>query len=84
MAATYIPNHRHPKIHIRKLEDDYAEFILSDTDASLANALRRIMIAEVPTIAIDLVDFENNTSVLNDEFVAHRLGLIPLVSDYAK
>lgn len=81
---TYRPNHRHPKITIRKLEDDYAEFILSDTDASVANALRRIMIAEVPTIAIDLVDFENNTSVLNDEFLAHRLGLIPLVSDFAK
>jgi DNA-directed RNA polymerases I and III subunit RPAC1 len=47
-------------------------------DASLANAIRRILIAEVPTLAIEQVFVNNNTSVIADEVLAHRLGLIPL------
>lgn len=69
-----------PKISILELTADSIKFILYDTDLSLANSLRRILLAEIPTMAIDLVEIENNTTVLSDEFISHRLGLIPLSS----
>jgi DNA-directed RNA polymerase II subunit RPB3 len=69
-----------PVIEITELKNDVIRFVLSKTDLAVANALRRIMLAEVPTMSIDLVEFESNTSMLNDEFIAHRLGMIPLVS----
>ncbi|KFA66507.1 hypothetical protein S40285_00722 [Stachybotrys chlorohalonatus IBT 40285] len=55
----------------------HASFSLIGLDASLANAFRRILLAEIPTLAIETVYIENNTSVIQDEVLAHRLGLIP-------
>ncbi|OYT42944.1 MAG: DNA-directed RNA polymerase subunit D [Candidatus Aenigmarchaeota archaeon ex4484_56] len=54
------------------------EIELKDTTPSFANALRRIMLSEIPTYAIDEVNIKENSSVLQDEILAHRLGLIPL------
>lgn len=51
---------RMPRIEMRKLEDDYAEFVLENTDASMANALRRIMIAEVRVFGSDIRYYGNS------------------------
>jgi DNA-directed RNA polymerases I and III subunit RPAC1 len=66
------------KIQFHKNLPFDASFSIIGIDASLANAIRRILIAEVPTLAIEQVFVSNNTSVIADEVLAHRLGLIPL------
>lgn len=58
-----------------------AQFSLIGIDASAANAFRRICISEIPTLAIETVFMHNNTSVIQDEVLAHRLGLIPFTGD---
>ncbi|OEJ88199.1 DNA-directed RNA polymerase II subunit RPB3 [Hanseniaspora opuntiae] len=69
-----------PEIKFKEATSEYVDFTLSNVDLSLANSLRRVMISEIPTLAIDSVEIEKNTTVLADEFLAHRLGLIPLES----
>ena len=69
------------KIKILSLSKYATKFELFETDLAIANALRRIMISEVPTMTIDLVEVKENTSALHDEFLAHRLGLVPLNSE---
>ena len=66
---------RAPTLEVTKLRSDKVKFTLSGTDASVANALRRVIMAEVPSVAICDVIIVENTSVLHDEFVAHRLDL---------
>jgi len=57
------------------------QFIVQGFDVSFMNALRRIALAEVPSMAIDEVVIIENSSVLQDEILAHRLGLIPIKTD---
>lgn len=68
-------------IKILEKSDSRIKFVLEKSNPAFANALRRVIKNEVPTMAIEFVDFEENTSGMFDELIAHRLGLIPLTYD---
>ena len=68
--------------HYRKGLD--LEIDLIGLAPAVANAYRRIMIAEVPTMAIEHCFIYQNTSVIQDEMLAHRLGMIPIRVDPTK
>jgi len=82
MTFPYGKEPRKPKVKVTHAEPALVKFELTGTDSSVANALRRIMMAEVPTMAIEYVNIIENDSVLFDEFLAHRMGLLPLTSHY--
>lgn len=68
---------------ITQLKDDSISFVLSNADASLANAIRRVMIAHIPTMAIDKTLIRTNSLFMVDEVLSHRLALVPLTSSRA-
>lgn len=68
-------------IELIELFPNSIKLILSDMSLAFANAIRRIALADVPSLVIEDVYVLRNTSPLFDEFIAHRLGLIPLKYD---
>ena len=71
-------------VEVYDLDDEQIVFDLIGIDCAIANAFRRILLAEVPTMAIEKVFILNNTSMIQDEVLAHRLGLIPILADPRK
>ncbi|MBS3145389.1 DNA-directed RNA polymerase subunit D [Candidatus Woesearchaeota archaeon] len=61
--------------------EDKATILLTDSNPVIANTLRRLMMDEVPVLAIEDCEFIKNDSALYDEIISHRLGLIPLKTD---
>ncbi len=56
-------------------------FLLQGSDEIFANTIRRLVIEEVPTLAVEEVEVKDNSSALYDEMIALRLGLIPIKTD---
>ena len=70
-------------VEVRVVEktDLTMRLVIHGVDVAFLNTLRRIMLAEAPSMAIDEVVVIENSSMLHDEILAHRLGLIPLKTD---
>jgi len=69
------------KIEVLEKDEETLRLIIKEADVPLMNALRRIALAQVPSMAIDEVVMIENSSILQDEIIAHRLGLTPLKTD---
>ena len=81
------------QIEIVELEERKCKFILKDSTPAKANALRRTMLTDIPKMAIDEVEFHlgpidvdgrefESITPLFDEIIAHRLGMVPVPTDY--
>jgi len=69
------------EIKVLEKNDKNLRLLIRDVDAPYMNALRRIITSEVPCMAIDEVVILENSSVMQDETISHRLGLVPLKTD---
>jgi DNA-directed RNA polymerase subunit D len=70
-----------PSVELLEKGDERISVKFNNVPREYVNALRRLAISEVPTLAIDDVVMIDNSSVVHDEAVAHRLGMIPLRTD---
>jgi len=73
-----------PSLEIVSQDKQRISVKLKDIPLQYANALRRICLNGVPVFAIDTVDIIENSSVLADEALAHRLALIPIKTDLSR
>ena len=71
------------ELKISEQTDNKIKFNIKGMNPQFANAFRRTIISGIPVLAIEKVKFYENSSVMNDEILSHRMGLIPLKTDLA-
>ncbi len=60
------------------------EFTLKGSSVQFSNLVRRYCIGQVPVFAIDRVTFYENSAAIFDEYLAHRIGQVPILSESGK
>lgn len=69
------------KVEVEELKPKKAVLKIEGAKPYFVNSLRRIMISELPKLAVNNVVIYDNTSALFDEIISHRLALIPIPTD---
>lgn len=68
------------EVEVIEKDDRSIDFVIRGLSPAFANGIRRAMIADVPTLSIDTVRVTENSSVMFDEVIGLRLGMIPLTT----
>lgn len=68
-------------VKILDLQPRTAKLLIEDATPYFVNSLRRVLLSEIPKMAVDDVILYDNNSGLFDEMVAHRIGLLPVPTD---
>lgn len=69
------------KCEVIRCDGDLAKLVLENVTPAVANAYRRVILSEVPILAVDEVIFFANTTTFFDEYIAHRLAMMPIRTD---
>ncbi|MFB6153935.1 MAG: DNA-directed RNA polymerase subunit D [Halodesulfurarchaeum sp.] len=69
------------EVEFVEADDRQARFLVRGITPALANGIRRAILADVPTLSIDTLRVVENSSVMFDEQIGLRLGLVPLDAD---
>jgi len=68
------------ELTLKKKHENRIEFAAKDITPVFANTVRRYVMNRVPVLSIDTVTFYDNTTSMWDEYIAHRLGMMPIVT----
>ena len=66
------------KTKVVSLDEETIRFLVEGVEVSFANSMRRTMVAEVPMMVVEDIFYFDNSSLVPDEVLAHRVGLVPL------
>lgn len=73
-------------LHIENIreKDGSLRFNICNTKLAVVNGLRRIILSDIPTLALDAFIIEKNNTVFDDAYLTHRMSLIPVKSEEAQ